>query len=68
MVEFIGGGLELAAACHIRVADASAFFALKHAWHLRGRRRLCVRRSAARRFAVTDTMLTGRALDAAAAE
>jgi multidrug efflux pump subunit AcrB len=33
------------------VADASAFFALNHAWHLRGRRRLCVRRSAARRFA-----------------
>src|SRR5258708_16408450 len=66
----IGGGLELAAACHIRVADETAFFALPE-----GTRRIYVggvasvyvaRLLGASRMA--DMMLTGRVLDAAAAQ
>jgi len=66
----IGGGLELAAACHIRVADASAFFALPE-----GTRGIYVGGGASVYVArllgasrVADMMLTGRVLDAAAAE
>ncbi len=63
----IGGGLELAAACHIRVADASAFFALPE-----GTRGIYVGGGASVYVArllgasrVADMMLTGRVLDAA---
>ncbi len=66
----VGGGLELAAACHIRVADPSAFFALPE-----GTRGIFVGGGASVHVArligaarMTDMMLTGRALDAAAAE
>jgi enoyl-CoA hydratase/carnithine racemase len=66
----VGGGLELAAACHIRVADATAFFALPE-----GTRGIFVGGGASVHVArllgaarMTDMMLTGRALDAAAAE
>jgi long-chain acyl-CoA synthetase len=66
----IGGGLELAAACNIRVADETAFFALPE-----GTRGIYVGGGAsvfvARLFGasrMTDMMLTGRVLDAAAAE
>jgi enoyl-CoA hydratase/carnithine racemase len=66
----IGGGLELAAACHIRVADETAFFALPE-----GLRGIYVGGGAsvyvARLLGVhrmMDMMLTGRVLDAAAAE
>ena len=62
----IGGGLELAAAAHIRVADASAFFALPE-----GQRGLFVGGGGAVRIArlmsatrMTDMMLTGRTLSA----
>ncbi|PWS34109.1 enoyl-CoA hydratase [Falsiroseomonas bella] len=66
----VGGGLELAAACHIRVADSTAFFALPE-----GTRGIFVGGGASVHVArllgaarMTDMMLTGRALDAAAAE
>jgi enoyl-CoA hydratase/carnithine racemase len=66
----VGGGLELAAACHIRVADPTAFFALPE-----GTRGIFVGGGASVHVArligvarMTDMMLTGRALDAAAAE
>ena len=66
----VGGGLELAAACHIRVADASAFFALPEGMrgiYVGGGASVHVARllGAAR---MADMMLTGRVLDAAAAE
>ena len=66
----VGGGLELAAACHLRVADASAFFALPE-----GSRGIYVGGGASVHVArllgasrMADMMLTGRVLDAAAAE
>ncbi|WP_270935750.1 crotonase/enoyl-CoA hydratase family protein [Falsiroseomonas oryzae] len=66
----VGGGLELAAACHIRVADETAFFALPE-----GTRGIFVGGGASVHVArllgaarMADMMLTGRALDAAAAE
>jgi (methylthio)acryloyl-CoA hydratase len=66
----VGGGLELAAACHLRVADATAFFALPE-----GQRGIYVGGGASVHVArllgasrVTDMMLTGRVLDAASAE
>jgi enoyl-CoA hydratase/carnithine racemase len=62
----IGGGLELAAAAHIRVADRSAFYALPE-----GSRGLFVGGGGSVRIssligvgAMTDLMLTGRVLDA----
>jgi enoyl-CoA hydratase/carnithine racemase len=66
----IGGGLELAAACHIRIADETAFFALPE-----GTRGIYVGGGASVHVArllgtsrMADMMLTGRVLDAAAAE
>ena len=66
----VGGGLELAAACHIRVADETAFFALPE-----GMRGIFVGGGASVHVArligaarMADMMLTARALDAAAAE
>jgi enoyl-CoA hydratase/carnithine racemase len=66
----IGGGLELAAAAHIRVADASAFFALPE-----GQRGIFVGGGGAVRIArlmsatrMTDMMLTGRTLSAGEGE
>jgi enoyl-CoA hydratase/carnithine racemase len=66
----VGGGLELAAACHIRLADETAFFALPE-----GVRGIFVGGGASVHVArligaarMADLMLTGRALDAAAAE
>ncbi|WP_376089493.1 crotonase/enoyl-CoA hydratase family protein [Roseomonas sp. CCTCC AB2023176] len=66
----VGGGLELAAACHIRVADETAFFALPE-----GTRGIYVGGGASVHVArllgasrMADMMLTGRVLDAAAAE
>ena len=66
----IGGGLELAAACHIRIADENAFFALPE-----GTRGIYVGGGASVHVArllgtsrMADMMLTGRVLDAAAAE
>jgi enoyl-CoA hydratase/carnithine racemase len=66
----VGGGLELAAACHLRVADESAFFALPE-----GTRGIYVGGGASVHVArllgasrMADMMLTGRVLDAAAAE
>jgi enoyl-CoA hydratase/carnithine racemase len=66
----VGGGLELAAACHLRVADATAFFALPE-----GSRGIYVGGGASVHVArligaprMMDMMLTGRVLDAAAAE
>jgi enoyl-CoA hydratase/carnithine racemase len=66
----VGGGLELASACHIRVADPTAFFALPE-----GTRGIYVGGGASVHTArllgtarMTDMMLTGRVLDAAAAE
>ena len=66
----IGGGLELAAACHIRVADETAFFALPegvHGIYAGGGASVYVARliGASR---MTDMILTGRVIDAAAAE
>jgi (methylthio)acryloyl-CoA hydratase len=65
----IGGGLELAAACQIRVADETAFFALPE-----GARGIYVGGGASVYVArllgasrVADMMLTGRVLDAATA-
>lgn len=66
----VGGGLELAAACHIRVGDETTFFALPE-----GQRGIYVGGGASVHVArllgaarMTDMMLTGRVLDAAAAE
>ena len=66
----VGGGLELAAACHIRVADTTAFFALPEGMrgiHVGGGASVHVARllGAAR---MMDMMLTGRVLDADTAE
>jgi (methylthio)acryloyl-CoA hydratase len=62
----VGGGLELAAATHIRVADRTAFFALPE-----GQRGIFVGGSGSVRIArlmtlarMTDLMLTGRVLTA----
>ena len=62
----VGGGLELAASTHIRVADATAFFALPE-----GQRGIFVGGSGSVRIArlmsvarMTDLMLTGRVLNA----
>lgn len=66
----VGGGLELASACHIRVADDSAFFALPE-----GSRGIFVGGGGSVRIPkligvarMTDMMLTGRVYDAAAGE
>ena len=66
----VGGGLELAAAAHLRVADATAFFALPE-----GRRGIFVGGGGSVRIArlmsatrMADLMLTGRVLSAADAE
>ena len=66
----VGGGLELAAATHIRVADATAFFALPE-----GQRGIFVGGGASVRVSrlagvarMTDMMLTGRVVPAAEAE
>ncbi len=66
----VGGGLELAASAHIRVADRTAFFALPE-----GQRGIFVGGSGSVKIArlmgvarMTDLMLTGRVLDADAAE
>lgn len=63
----VGGGLELAAACHIRVAEASAFYALPEA-----ARGIFVGGGASVRLArligvarMADMMLTGRRYNAA---
>ncbi|WP_423599625.1 crotonase/enoyl-CoA hydratase family protein [Roseateles sp. MS654] len=62
----VGGGLELAAAAHIRVADDSAYFALPE-----GQRGIFVGGGGSARIprlagvaCMTDMMLTGRVLDA----
>ena len=62
----VGGGLELAAACHIRVADQSAFYALPE-----GQRGIYVGGGASVRIPkligiarMTDMMLTGRVFTA----
>ena len=62
----VGGGLELAASTHIRVADATAFFALPE-----GQRGIFVGGSGSVKVArlmsvarMTDLMLTGRSLSA----
>ncbi len=62
----VGGGLELASACHIRVAEESAFYALPE-----GSRGLFVGGGGSARIsrligvaAMTDMMLTGRVLSA----
>ena len=66
----IGGGFELAAATHVRVAEASAFFALPE-----GQRGLFLGGGGSVRISrligasrVMDMMLTGRRYDAAGAE
>ena len=66
----VGGGLELASACHIRVADESAFFALPE-----GTRGIFVGGGGSVRIPkligaarMTDMMLTGRVYDAASGE
>lgn len=66
----VGGGLELAAATHVRVADRSAFFALPE-----GTRGIFVGGGGSVRIArlmgvarMTDMMLTGRSVDAETAE
>lgn len=66
----IGGGLEIAAACHIRVADETTFFALPE-----GKRGIFVGGGGAVRIQrlmgyarMADLMLTGRALSAAEGE
>jgi (methylthio)acryloyl-CoA hydratase len=62
----IGGGLEIACACHLRVADSTAFFALPE-----GQRGIYVGSGGSVRIArllglgrMTDLMLTGRVLTA----
>ena len=66
----VGGGLELASACHIRVADASAFYALPE-----GTRGIFVGGSGSVRIPkligtarMADMMFTGRVYDAADGE
>jgi len=66
----VGGGLELASACHIRVADATTFFALPE-----GTRGIFVGGGGSVRIPkligvarMTDMMLTGRVYDAEAGE
>jgi len=66
----VGGGLELASACHIRVADASSFFALPE-----GSRGIFVGGGGSVRIPkligvarMTDMMLTGRVYDASEGE
>lgn len=66
----VGGGLELAASTHVRVADTTAFFALPE-----GQRGIFVGGGGSVRAArlmgvarMTDMMLTGRSVDAATAE
>jgi enoyl-CoA hydratase/carnithine racemase len=66
----VGGGLELAAACHIRVADETTFYALPE-----GSRGIFVGGGGAVRIPrligvarMTDMMLTGRVYDAAEGE
>ncbi|MCS6995929.1 MAG: crotonase/enoyl-CoA hydratase family protein [Casimicrobiaceae bacterium] len=66
----VGGGLELATACHLRVADASAYFALPE-----GSRGIFVGGGGSVRIArligasrMLDMMMTGRVYDAEAAE
>lgn len=66
----VGGGLELAASTHVRVADNSAFFGLPE-----GQRGIFVGGGGSVRVArlmgvarMTDMMLTGRTVDAATAE
>jgi (methylthio)acryloyl-CoA hydratase len=66
----VGGGLELAASTHVRVADTTAFFALPE-----GQRGIFVGGGGSVRAArlmgvarMTDMMLTGRSVDAAMAE
>lgn len=63
----VGGGLELAAACHVRVAESSAFYGLPE-----GQRGLFVGGGGSARIPrligaarMTDMMLTGRVYDAA---
>jgi (methylthio)acryloyl-CoA hydratase len=63
----VGGGLELAAACHIRVADTSAYYGLPE-----GQRGIFVGGGGSARIPrligvarMTDLMMTGRVLDAA---
>ncbi len=62
----VGGGLELASACHIRVADASTYYGLPE-----GQRGIFVGGGGAARIPrligvarMTDLMMTGRVLDA----
>jgi enoyl-CoA hydratase/carnithine racemase len=66
----VGGGLELAAACHVRVADATTFYALPE-----GSRGIFVGGGGSVRIPrlmgvarMTDMMLTGRVYDAAEGE
>ncbi|MCB1405761.1 MAG: crotonase/enoyl-CoA hydratase family protein [Rhodobacteraceae bacterium] len=66
----VGGGLELAASVHVRVADETAFFALPE-----GQRGIFVGGGASARAArlmgvsrMTDMMMTGRTIDAQTAE
>ena len=66
----IGGGLEIASACHVRVADESTFFALPE-----GKRGIFVGGGGAVRIQglmgyarMADMMLTGRVLSAAEGE
>ena len=66
----VGGGLELASACHIRVAEASAFYGLPE-----GQRGLFVGGGGSARVPrligtarMADMMLTGRVYDAAEGE
>jgi (methylthio)acryloyl-CoA hydratase len=66
----VGGGLELAAACHIRVAEESAFYALPE-----GQRGIFVGGGASVRLPkliglarMTDMMLTGRVINAVEGE
>jgi (methylthio)acryloyl-CoA hydratase len=63
----VGGGLELAASCHVRIAEASAFYGLPE-----GQRGLFVGGGGSARIPrligaarMTDMMLTGRVYDAA---
>jgi enoyl-CoA hydratase/carnithine racemase len=63
----VGGGLELAAACHVRIAEESAFYGLPE-----GQRGLFVGGGGSARIPrligtarMTDMMLTGRVYDAA---